>query len=74
MQIIPIAKFKQDDQTEIVSLLPPTKAFTPMVRLIADENCFLTDGVSIHSSLDVLSSEQDNWQELLISDYSYLFK
>lgn len=74
MKTILVYKFNYDSQTEVVSLIPPASAFTPMTRLIADENCFITDGVTIYNSIDVLNSELDKWHELEKSDYLYLFE
>lgn len=64
MQKVNLYRYEETDKV-IITLNKRNETDTPSrMRLIADENCILTDGITETPAVDVMLDEVDKWQEI----------
>lgn len=65
MQKVNLYRYEESNGTVTITPTPRAETDTPSrVRLIADENAILTDGITETIAVDVMLDEVDKWTEV----------
>lgn len=66
MRKFPIYRYIRPDGGVSISPVKPDTEYTERTRLVADEGCTITDGVTVTTCVD--TDEPDRWTEIADAD------